>query len=203
LDITDQNRILESVKESITETTQKTEESASYFIIGLSGAIVIAVLVLLAAVSGKKAQIASYDQQIQSDVTDQLKGLSVEQDQISSVFTQLDVLETSLLRRVKYSGVFSDLAKNQYQKSKWTSVTVKDNIVSITGEANNFEDVAKTVVAYKSLASVTDAKLTSANLNQERQVVSFVIDLTFDLKGYNNPIVPKSTTSALQEGQPL
>lgn len=203
MDISDQNRILESVKESITETTQKTEESASYFIVGLAAAVVIAVIVVLAAVSSKNAQIATYDEQIKTDVTNQLANLEKEQKQISSVFTQLDTLESSLSKRIKYSQLFSDLTKNQYQKSKWTAVTVQGDAVSITGEANSFEDVAKTVVALKSLESVKNIKLTSATLSQERQVISFVIDVKVDLKGYKNPIAKPSPTSTVTAGVPL
>lgn len=196
MDISDQKRILDSVKESITETTQKTEESASYFIIGLASAILVAVIIILAAVSGKNAQIDTYDQQIKTDVTDQLKNLEKEQKQISSVFTQLDALETSLTKRLKYSQVLSDLGKNQYQKSRWTSITVKGEAVSISGEADGFEDVAKTVVGLKNLKSIKAVKLTSATLNQEKAVVGYVIDLTVDLKEYRNPLAKKTEVTA-------
>jgi len=189
---------VEQTEENIEKTTtHKTEEAVSYFLVGLFGATIISVLILLGIQKGKEMKIATYDQQIKTEVTDQLIALAPEKKQMETVLSQLDALTIALTSRVKYSSMMTDFENNTFKKSLWTNFSLSQNTISINGTADDYESAAKAAASYRNIKAVRDVKLTSATSNEESKKVDFVLSITFDSSLYKTTATKTAETSAV------
>lgn len=184
MDTQEQNKLLQSVKDDLSASRERSDEAVSYFIIGLSLAVIASIIFLLTYTSSKKSQIETYDEQIKNEVTTPLKTLEKEEGELSNISSQIDLLAASLSKRTKYSAILSDLAANQYKKSRWTGFNIKDGNLIIKGQADNFIDVAKSITAMKRLNSIKSIKLTNVNLDQDSKKIDFTVEAKADLKSY-------------------
>lgn len=183
----EQDRLLESVKEDITGATgESSQEKVAFFLIGLSLAVVACSIYVFGSQKYKNSQISSLDQQINDEVTTPLKNLSKEKAQADLVLSQIDALTTSLSQRIKYDQILKDFRDNQYKNARWTSFGFNDNDkkITISGGAGNFDDVAKTVAAFKGMKAVQDVKLVSVGINADSKEVNFTIDIGVDFSSY-------------------
>lgn len=183
----EKNRLLESVKEDIAEATgESPQEKIAFFIIGLALAVVACSIYVFGLQKYKNSQISYLDQQISDEVTTPLKNLSKDKAQADLVLSQIDVLTTSLSKRIKYDQVLKDFRDNQYKNARWTSFAFDDSKgeITISGVAGNFDDMAKTVTAFRGMKAVQDVKLVSFGINADSKEVSFTISAKVDLSSY-------------------
>lgn len=177
------------------------DDVVAYFIFGIALAAIIAIIPVLIISKTKQSKIASLDTQIQQEVTDQLKALEKEQGDQVVVAKQVNALSSALASRTKNSQILEAFAKSTLKKSKWSSMTLAGGAFSISLSADNFDDMAKAVAAYRKMDSVKSAKLTSAVKNEESGKVDFSLEFTVDTKPYIVKAKPAATTgtSALQQ----
>jgi len=198
----DQNRLLDSVKNDITASPQKkSEEVTAFFIIGLAVAVIAGTVFVLADIASKKAKVTALNQQIVSDVTTPLKTMAKESKQSEQILTQIDALTLAISKKTKYSQIIKDLRDNQYKQSQWTSFSFNNGKVTIAGNAGNFEDVNKSVVALRQTKSVTSVKLVTVNINPESQKVEFSVDVTVNMDLYKTTL-PKASASPTSSVSP-
>jgi len=175
--------------------THDREETIAYFIVGIFIAVLIAVLFSIFFLKQKEAKLTSLDEEINQSVTQPLQSYGGTLIKVVTILAQLDALNAALNSRIKYSSILTDLANLEFKKSRWTSVALqKDDTMVISGSADSFEDVAKAVIALRSLKAATDTKLSSANVNAESGKIDFVVNLKINKTMYRNLVVKQTTT---------
>lgn len=181
----EEKRLLESVREEIAGLDKGSEqEKAAYFIFGLTIAVVLTSIFTMIMVVSKSSQINSLDSQINEQVTIPLNNLAKERKQVTSISSQLDVLKTALSSRINYQKILSVLAKNTYSKTKWVGFDYSDDKIVLTGLADDFAGVSKSVSAIKAASGVESAELTSVNINKENQSIEYAIAIKFNPVGF-------------------
>lgn len=197
----EKQKFLHSVKNDINFDDNKSSDIFSYFVIGLFCAVIVLIIVVFGLQKSKQVKLASIDTAIASDVTEPLKSLEKEKQQSDIVAKQLEVLTTALSSRVKYSQLMSDLTANQYKKSKWTSFAFQSTAISLSGSADSFDDVAKTVAAFRVMKAVQDISLKSVSLNQDSKKVDFTLEITVNKTLYNYLPKTQAATGTESVGQ--
>lgn len=181
----DRERILRNVKESVEGAGQKPEDSAYYFVIGLCIAIFAGLIVVVANIKFKNNQLAVYGQKIQTEVNEPLKSQTGNKDlAIENLSSQVEAFQVALSGRVDVGKFLSDLASNQYKNSKWTNLSLNSNKVAITMEADNFEDVSKSLKSLQNIKSVQKASLSDVNVNPGDNTIDFTVELIVDFSDY-------------------
>lgn len=165
------------------------DDIVAYFIVGISLAIIVSIIPILIISKTKQSKIAALDTQYQDTVTTQLATLKKEQISQAAVSKQIDALTTALASRMKNSALIEDLSRNTLKKAKWTAMTLNGDSVSLNLTTDNFEDMAKSVAAYRGMDAVSSVKLSSANSNEASGKVDFAVELMVDLSAYKQTVV--------------
>jgi len=175
----EKGKVLESIKSEVDQSAQKGSEASllTYFLIGLSAAVIISAIYLLAAYKTKQMKIATLVQQIEEEVTVPLKNLASDKKQSDIVLKQLETLTTALSGKIRYSKMLGDLTAKQYKKSRWSSFTYQGDTISIAGQADNYEGAAKAVMAMRLPKAVQDVKISSATGDEKEKKVNFSVSL--------------------------
>lgn len=191
----EKRRFVENIKEEVNESQTKTADIFAYFVVGLFCAVLVLIIVVYGLERSKNNAIAALDESIKIEVTDPLSAMAKERKQNDDVIRQLATLTTALSGRVKYSQLMTDMSSGLYKKSMWTTFSLQDNVITISGVADSFDDAAKTVAAYRKLKTVKEIDLKSVNLNSEIGKVDFSYTITFDNKNYTyiNPSQAQAT----------
>lgn len=179
----DRERILRNVKQSVEEAGQKPEDSAYYFVIGLSLAIFVGLIVIISNIKYKTSQLEVYGQKIQTEVTSQLKAVGGN-NQLDDLNNQVAALQLALSKRIDFSKFFQDLTANQYKKSKWTAINLDSDKVAITMEADNFDNLNSSLKSLENIKAVQEATLSGVSVNPDNQHVSFTVELIVDFSAY-------------------
>ncbi len=182
--VDDRDRVLASVKKSVEEAGNKSEYSAYYFIIGLSIAVFVGLVLLMANIKTKENQLEAYKQKTREDVTNQLNKISSSQGQSKYLDSQISALQIALSKRIDFASLLSELSSKQYKNARWSAFNLSSKAVSIKMEASSFDDAAKAVTSFKEAKGVKDAKLSKVSVNPDNNSVSFTIDLTVDFNTY-------------------
>ena len=184
----DRDRILRSVKKSVEEAGQKPEDSAYYFVIGLSFAISVGLIIVVSNLKFKENQLEVYGQKIQNEVTIPLKKMNANDNQIKDLNSQVNALETALSKRIDFGKFVSDLIHYQFNASKWTNLIVDSDKVAISMEADNFDGLQKSLKSLEQIPSITNTSLSDVSVNPDNQKVSYTVELTVDFSRYKvNP----------------
>lgn len=182
--VDDRDRVLASVKESVEEAGNKSEYSAYYFIIGLSLAVFVGLILLMANIKSKENQLEAYKQKTREDVTNQLNKIAASQGQSKYLDSQISALQIALSKRIDFASLLSELSSKQYKNARWSAFNLSSKAVSIKMEAGSFDDAAKAATSFKEAKGVKDAKLSKVSVNPDNNSVSFTIDLTVDFNTY-------------------
>lgn len=170
------------------------EDVVAYFIFGIALAAIVAIIPVLIIAKTKQSKIDSLATQYQQEVTDQLSSLKKEQADQALMVKQVSALSTALASRTKNSQILEAFGKNTFKKAKWTAMTLDSSgSVSLSLTADSFDDMAKTVAAYRNMPSVSSIKLTSAVKNEASNKVDFTVEVKVDTKQY--AVKAKATTS--------
>lgn len=180
----DRERIVASVKDSVEEAGSKSEYSAYYFIIGLSVAIFVGIILVIANIKTKENQVAAYQQKIKEDVTNRINEISSTQNQSKYLDSQITALQVALSKRIDFASFLGELGQKQYKDARWTAFNLSSSTVKIKMEADHIEDTAKAVSAFQAARGIREAKLSQVQVNPDNGRVSFVIDLTVDFSQY-------------------
>ncbi len=189
----EKRQILESVKQEIkADEGRDNEARLSYFVIGIFAGVLIAIVFMMAWQKSKEVKLSAQNQTL-ADLDKNLKTLENEHSQSIGLLKQLDIFSLVLAGRYKQSSILDDLRKNQYKKSKWTNLSFSKSSIVVGAQADNFEDVAKSVAAFKNMKAVKDVTLTAASINSDTKKVEFEMTLMVDLDLYK--IKSAKTTS--------
>ena len=180
----DRDRVLASVKESVEEAGNKSEYSAYYFVIGLSIAIFAGLIFVVASIKTKQNQLEAYDQKIKEEVTNPLNQLASSNGQSKYLDSQITALQTALSKRIDFAAFLNELSQKQFKFAKWTSFNLSSQAVSIKMQANNFDDMNKSVKSFRSAKGVKEAKLSQISVNPDNNSVTYTIDLSVDFNVY-------------------
>lgn len=179
----DRDRILRSVKESVEEASGNSEDSIYFFVIGLSFAVFAGLLLVTYNIKYKTNQLETYGQKIQSEINEPLKSVTKNSD-IEDLTKQVEALQVALAGRIDFGQFFKDLSANQFKNSKWTSISLNSQKIAIQMEADNFEDVSKSLKSLEKIKSVQEATLSNVNVNPDSKNVSFTVELKVDFGNY-------------------
>lgn len=192
----EEKRFLESVKEDISSATEDGEEGKSfYFIIGLTLATVIVSIFTFAMVMSKQSQVTLLEAQIEEEVTVPLRSLTKEREQVAAITNQLEVLNTALSSRIKYGQIVKDLALNTYKQTRWSGLDYSDDQIVLTGVADNFAEISKTVSGFENLRVAKMVDLSSVSIDETSGFVQYTINLKLDESGYK--VLNQNKTSAV------
>jgi Tfp pilus assembly protein PilN len=195
----EKRQILESVRHEIQEDEGKDNEvRLSYFVIGIFAGILLVLIFSMAWQKSKQYKIDSLNQKV-ADLNNQLKSLEGQEDQSDTLLQQIDIFTSALSGRVKQSQFLGDLRSYQYKKSRWTGLNFSKNTVVINAQVDNFDDMAKAVVAMRSLKAAKDVEVTAVNINQESKKVEFIMTITLDTVLYQ--YLPQSTQTKTTTSQ--
>ena len=174
-------KLLESVKDDITESVDENKEQVlSYFIIGVFAAVIILCVIFLGMQKARVNKLATLDTQINQEVSVPLKAMDSEVKQNETVLKQLNILSTMLSGREKYSTLLGDLKNNLFKKTLWDTFSVQKDTIALSGRVDKFEDVAKVTAGLKGVKAVKDIKLRSAALDKESGKVNYSLSITYD-----------------------
>lgn len=176
--------VTDASKDIASSYSTSKEDVVAYFIFGIAFAAIIAIVPVLIISKTKESRIASLEQQYKQDVTDQLSALKKEQKDQVLMAKQIDALSVALDSRIKNSQLLEAFGKNTLKKTKWTALTLDNGALSLSLSADNFDDVAKTVSAYRNMESVKSVKLTSATNNESSDKIDFAINISVDMSQY-------------------
>jgi hypothetical protein len=179
----DRDRILRSVKESVDEVSNRSEDSIYFFVIGVSFAVFAGLILAVYNIKYKTNQLETYGQKIQQEINEPLKQVNKDSD-INDLSKQVEALRVALAGRYDFSQFFKDLASNQYKNSKWTSLSLTSQKIAIQMETDNFDDVSKSLKSFEKIKSVQDASLSNVNVNPDNKKVSFTVELKVDFNSY-------------------
>ena len=179
----DRDRIMRTVKESVEEASGSSEDSIYFFVIGLSFAVFAGLLLVTYNIKYKTNQLETYGQKIQSEINEPLKSVTKNSD-IEDLSKQVEALQVALAGRIDFAQFFKDLASNQYKTSKWTSILLTSQKIAIQMEADNFDDVSKSLKSLEKIKSVQEATLSNVNVNPDNKKVSFTVELKVDFNNY-------------------
>ena len=178
----DRERIIRNVRESVEEAGQSPEDSAYYFVIGLCVAIFAGLILITANVKYKTNQLDMYGQKIKEEIAKD-SDQSNKDLQVDDLNNQIASLQLALSKRIDFGKFFKDLSQNQYKRSKWSSISLNSEKVSISMEADNFEDMSKSVKAFENMPSLRHVSLSNVNVNSGNSV-SYTLDLIVDYSAY-------------------
>ena len=179
MSLDEKGKVLESIKTEVDQSAQKGSEASllTYFLIGVSSAVIITSIYLLAAYKTKQMRLATLGQQIEEEVNTPLKNLASDKKQSDIVLKQLETLTTTISGRIKLSKLMGDLIAKQYKKSRWDTFTYQGDTISISGQTDNYEDAAKAVMAMRLPKMVQDVKISSATGDDKDKKVNFSVSL--------------------------
>ena len=180
----DRDRMLASVKESVEEAGNKSEYSAYYFVIGLSLAIFAGLIFIVANIKSKENQLEAYKQKIKDEVTSPLDKLASSNGQSKYLDSQITALQTALSKRIDFASFMKELSQKQYKDARWTSFNLSSQTIAIKMQANNFDDMNKSVKSFREAKGVKEAKLSQINVNPDNNQVTYTIDLSVDFNVY-------------------
>lgn len=169
------------------------EDIVAYFVLGVSIAAIVSILPILIISRTKQSKIASLDTQYQENVATQLVSLKQEKADQEAISKQISALTSALSSRTENSLFLAALSKNTFKRSKWTAMTMSDDTVSLSISADSYDDMAKTVSAYRAMDSVKSVKLTSAGRNDSSGKIDFSLELSFDKSLY---VIKQSSAAA-------
>lgn len=197
MSLDEKGKVLESIKTEVDQSAQKGSEASllTYFLIGLSSAVIITSIYLLAAYKTKQMKVATLDQQIEEEVTVPLKNLSSDKKQSDVVLKQLETLTTALSSKVRYSKMMGDLTAKQYKKSRWATFTYQGGTISISGQADNYADAAKAVMAMRLPKAVQDVKISSATGDDKDKKINFSVSLKINPDLYRAAALEAKSTA--------
>jgi len=198
----EKEKLLQSVKRDIGDTGNSTSDSFSYFIIGLFCAVLILVIIVFALERSKENKLASLEETYKVDVTEPLKTLEKEQKESDNAVKQLEILTLALSKRIKYSQLMADITSHQFKKSFWQSFTLRKEKISILGSADSYDDVAKSIAAFRSLKAVKDVSLKAANKDEDTGKFNFSAEITVDLSMYQYAGTTKASASVTPNPTP-
>lgn len=188
--------VTDASKDIASSYSTSREDVVAYFIFGIALAAIVSIVPVLVISKTKESKIASLEQQYKQEVTDQLESLKKEQKDQVLMARQIDALSVALQSRIKNSQLLEAFGRNTLKKTKWTALTLSDSSVSMSLVADNFDDVAKTVSAYRGMESVKSVRLTSAASNEESGKIDFAVDVTVDMSQY-------TTKTKTEDPQPI
>jgi len=180
----DRDRIVQNVKESVEEAGQNPEDSAYYFVIGLCVAVFVGLIVIIANIKTKTNELQVYRQKTQEEVTKQLSSSISAKNQIEDLNSQVEVLRLALSQRIDFSRFFKDLSSNQYQRSRWTDITLDSNKIAISMEADSFDDLNKSVKSLQNIPAIKTTSLSDVDVNPDSQKIQYIVELTVDFNSY-------------------
>lgn len=93
-------------------------------------------------------------------------------------------LQLALGSRLDFSKFFNDLAANQYKRAKWTSISLDSGKVAISMQADNFDDLNKSLKSLQNMSSVSAASLSGVNVNPDNRKIDYTIELKVDFSPY-------------------
>jgi len=180
----EQNRVISSVKESVEEAGQKSEYSAYFFIIGVSLAIFVGLILGMANLKSKQNELEAYKQKIQNDVNAPLSKYSGSSSQVKYLSSQVSSLKIALSKRIDFASLLSELVKNQYQRAMWTNFSLSSSEVTIEMKADNFDEMNKSIKALGLAKGVKEAQLSEVSVNPDDGSVSYTAKLQVDYNFY-------------------
>ncbi len=196
----EKKKLLDTVSDDIEDTSRSEGTKVATFVVfGFCAAVLVAVVIAFSAQKSKESAIESLDLSIQNEVTSQLNSLKTEQKQIATIQKQLGTLKTALDSRESFGKILGDFSGNTFKSARIKTLSIQQEEISLTGETDNYSDLAKVVSGYRKIASIEDVKLQSASFNQDSKKVEFSIALKIDRSKY---ILKKASASATATATP-
>lgn len=190
--------VTDASKDIASSYSTSKEDVVAYFIFGIALAAIVAIVPILIISKTKESKIASLEEQYKQDVTDQLSALKKEQKDQVLMAKQIDALSAALDSRIKNSQLLEAFGKNTLKKTKWTALTLDDGSLSLSLTADNFDDVAKAVSAYRNMDSVKSVKLNSATNNEASGKIDFAVSVSVDMSQYTVKAKPMTAAPTQQ-----
>ena len=144
-----------------------------------------------------RSKIASLKKQIETEVVAPLKSLEAEESQNELIVRQLDALEVALRGEVQYSNLIGDIKNNLYKRCLWTSFDLQENKIVISGQVDDFSEIAKASSSLANVEAIKDVKLTSANFDSGSEKVVLSLSVLYDGSSYKKQPVSPVPSAAL------
>lgn len=146
-------------------------QQLTYFSIGVVLVVIISSVIIYGIGYTQSRQASSYENKIEA-VEQELKQFEEVEKQALALGVAEDNISDLYQRQNTYAGLISDLADLALKDVKLATVNLdsSDSSLQIQGQAKNYLDVNKQVVAYQRSESIDDIQILSATEDEKGRI---------------------------------